>query len=160
MKNQAFTIIELLIAVLIIGILAAIAVPQYKVAVGKSQYIAMKPIVKLLYESNTRYYLSNGTFPKKFADLDIDLPIEQENDLTTYFIIKLKNIDCYIMPQFNMYCAREIFGTTMMYHIIGSQRKCVSYNPNENYFANRICQQETGQKYGSCSDFRCIYEYP
>ena len=65
MKKQtkaAFTLIELLVVVLIIGILAAVALPQYKLAVTKSHLAALKPILKSFKNGHKLYYLENGSY--------------------------------------------------------------------------------------------------
>ena len=74
MKNRAFTLIELLVVVLIIGILAAIALPQYEIAVLKTKFATMMPIARAIRDAQERYYMANGEYAVKLTDLDIELP--------------------------------------------------------------------------------------
>ena len=73
-NKHAFTLIELLVVVLIIGILAAIALPQYQKATEKSKAVQAITILKSLYEAQTAYYLANGSWANTFEELDITIP--------------------------------------------------------------------------------------
>ncbi len=70
--------IELLVVVLIIGILAAVALPQYTRTVEKSKATEALTLGKNIVDSARRYFLANEIYPASFDELDITLPAEYE----------------------------------------------------------------------------------
>lgn len=69
-----FTLLELLVVILIIGILASIALPQYQKAVLKSKYSTMFNLVNSISSAQQRYFLTNNVYSSDFGALDIDMP--------------------------------------------------------------------------------------
>ena len=83
--NKGFTLIEMLVVVLIIGILAAIALPQYKMAVTKAKVASIMPIMRRFKDAMTEWKLQYGHY---CAIEDIyntgtgwcDIPVNGEED--------------------------------------------------------------------------------
>lgn len=83
MNTKGFTLIELLVVVLIIGILAAIALPQYFKAVEKSKAAEALSLFGTIVGAEQRYYMVRDGFTTKYTDLDIDFSGAADSTFTT-----------------------------------------------------------------------------
>ena len=87
MKNvrKGFTLIELLVVVLIIGILASIAIPQYFKVVEKSRTAEAMSLISSIKSAQERYLARGGTYTSDFTKLDIMYPGMTAANITTKF---------------------------------------------------------------------------
>ena len=152
---MGFTLIELLVVVLIIGILAAVALPQYQKAVQQARATQVVTASKVIADAQNVYYLANG----KYAALAEELPLDFKVTGGVYFILK-DGIDCKVTYS----------DTPLVQCIIPSnphlvfQRKyqdttkisCCAVN-DDNYKAEQLCQKITGSatSYYTSTTLRC-----
>lgn len=86
MSKSGFTLLEVLIVVIIIGILVAIALPQYTATIEKARSGEAATNVGAIRGALDRYWYQNGSITTTLNNLDIDNPNSVTNKLYTYSV--------------------------------------------------------------------------
>ena len=169
-NNSGFTLIELLVIVLIIGILAAVAVPQYKLAVGKSRYATLKLLVKSLAQAQETYYLANGKYAEKLTELDVNFPKGNSNYFNDSATIHYYNWGYCEIGKDNVQCRKKDSLINISYRITGQHAQdatlkgkysCFVYDDEDApTLSTKICQSETGLSSRSNTGGFTRYDYP
>ena len=167
---RGFTLIELLVVVLIIGILAAVAVPQYKLAVVKSRFTQAKTMAKAIANAQEIYYLANGKYTTDGRKLDVSFPtpIRTENEGNTsgkvgyYFswgycqLAPAEYVVCYITQGVSPNIAYQL---NYKHNSWGPNvQRCISSSTDLINISAKICCNETKSN-GHIEDTERVWEY-
>lgn len=60
--SKGFTLVEIMISLAILGILASISIPNYRIYRDKAEYASMLTTLKYLMDGEDFYFLENGAF--------------------------------------------------------------------------------------------------
>ena len=149
--KKGFTLIELLVVVLIIGILAAVAVPQYQTAVEKSRISQAYVLAKHFKDAEEIYRMANGVYTGSFEELGAGIPkgysIREDGALydNQFFVYSLlTDIDRVLVRYHN-----GGYMMTLSFYLdsLGSGRTCCAYAAT-NYRGEKLCKSLGGQGSG------------
>ncbi|ACC98571.1 PilE-like protein [Elusimicrobium minutum Pei191] len=157
--KKGFTLIELLVVVLIIGILAAIALPQYQNSVLKSRFAQAYIMVKAMGDAQERFFLQSGAYAEKFEELDIDISgtITSCGDADEGSECKQNNNFIYRLrgPSSGMVQARMAVGNksiaTLEYYPNRQERNCIVRSSSEQ--GHKLCKSLGGKQWPSNTEY-------
>jgi type IV pilus assembly protein PilA len=109
-NSKGFTLIELMIVVVIIGILAALAIPRFTQASARAKEKEADGILKQIYTLQNAYLANNGTYATQATDLQtVGWDTNTTNGLKNYQAPPITNSFPITMTKTGTgYCNRQI----------------------------------------------------
>lgn len=154
--KKAFTLIELLVVVLIIGILSAVALPQYRKAVMKTKVLMMIPVMSAIDQAQKEYFLANGTYATSFEDLSIQLP----SNFTSDFVWGADQNQCHFATASSVQCQTQGVKTAVTLEKYYGEASYICW-PNGSSLGKTTCQNLAGTNEeatvctsGGCTGYR------
>ena len=155
----------MLVVVLIIGILAAVAVPQYQKAVLKSRYATIKELVYSIKHAQEIYYLTNNVYSNEFGNLDVDMPTPNEiTEEDSRYIYDWG--ECSI-TNYHVICANDKIKMELDHyytyaHITPGLRVCAVVGTEDlSDYRNKVCEEDIRAiRHYIYTGHNVIYWYP
>ena len=92
--HQGFTLLELLVVVVVIGILASLAVPRFLKTIEKARIAEAKNVLGEVRSSEFRYRLDNAAYTTCLAALDVDNPNNATPRYYNYVVVTTLPTEC------------------------------------------------------------------
>ena len=145
--RRGFTLIELLVVVLIIGILSAVALPQYKKAVYKSKAAEAVAMLSAITQAQEVYYLANGEYTDDISELDVEVPSELIGnglftDKYSYYCASKRTCSANANNADMPFFSSELLHSTLRDGKFAGKKFChiYGYPTTKNDIAKSICQ--------------------
>ena len=175
LKNcKGFTLLEMLVVVLIIGILAGIALPQYQMAVTKAKVASILPIMRRWKDALMEYKLQHGNYEvEDYESVDASWPSDWHNGNCSENSPACANdywYDCYVNEGFSgyVYCGHKFNDDDFFYIVmyqsddpyIEKARGMLTCQPSgdEPINAIKVCKALGGKLLEGVSDWGPVYQ--
>ena len=169
-NNKGFTLIELLVVVLIIGILAAMAMPQYFKAMERSRMTEAVTLLANIAQAQQRKYMQINAYAKNYSGLDVAPKGATAGNYCTKgtyadskcgkgngFLVSLEQTDTDLTLNKGNAVAKRVGPGTLQYqynlvrYYNGEGTQCNAENKN----GAELCMDFCGLDDTAAADFKC-----